>query len=105
MKFNHSENQIDPRDKNLISYNRDSKSFIVDASDLKANGITPMHHVSAINNCWIIWMWSERLNKSLAYKRKQNIMDPSGEELVATEFIPFEYNEFTVVTTLHILND
>ena len=112
--YKHEENQLDPRDKDLVTYSPKSKRFIVEASSLKGSGIEPQFHQGVLGSYYYLWLWSEKLQTSILYKEKNAVKSPDGE-IIANVFIP----EFTMITTdkelkarslsleteLHILND
>jgi hypothetical protein len=112
--FKHEDNQIDPRDKYLVSYHKDSKTFVCEASDLRANGIEPVSHYFTIDGPkWVIYMWSETYQTSICYKQTSQIKNEG--DVIADVFVPY----FSVLTggndskahaasrgtELHILND
>ncbi len=110
--FKHDENQIDPRDPHLVTYNKEKKWLITETSDLQAAGIEPKFH-NDIYKYWYIWVWSEQFQLSILYKKTRDIMN--GDEKVGDIFEP----DFTMITSdaelkarnasrgtqLHILND
>lgn len=112
--YKHEENQLDPRDKALVTYSPKSKRFIVEASSLKGSGIEPQFHQGVLGSYYYLWLWSEKLQTSILYKEKNAVKSPDGE-IIANVFIP----DFTMITTdkelkarslsketeLHILND
>jgi hypothetical protein len=113
--YKHEENQIDPRDKNLVTYSPTSKRFIVEASSLRGSGIEPQsHHFTIGGPKWTIWIWSEKFQTSILYVHNRSVKSPDGE-LVADVFTPRfdmitstnESNAHTasIGTELHILND
>jgi hypothetical protein len=113
--YKHEENQIDPRDKSLITYNPQSKRFCTESSSLHATGIEPQSHHFAIGGPkWTIWVWSEKFQTSVLYVHNRSIKSPDGE-LIADVFTPrFDMvtsnNELnarsaSMGTELHILND
>jgi len=114
MTYKHDENQLDPRDKQLVTYSPSTKRFIVEASSLKGSGIEPQFHRGTLGCYYYLWLWSEKLQTSILYKEQREVKSPDGE-VIANVFIP----EFTMITTdkelnarslsketeLHILND
>lgn len=112
--YKHEENQIDPRDKHLITYSKKTKRFITEASDLKGAGIEPQYHRGTLGSYFYLWLWSEQLQTSILYKEHNKVKTNDGE-VIANVFIP----DFTMITTdkelkardlskgteLHILND
>ena len=112
--YKHEENQLDPRDKALVTYSPTTKRFIVEASSLKGSGIEPQFHQGVLGSYYYLWLWSEKLQTSILYKEKNAVKSPDGE-IIANVFIP----DFTMITTdkelkarslsketeLHILND
>jgi len=112
--YKHEENQLDPRDKDLVTYSPTTKRFIVEASSLKGSGIEPQYHPGVLGSYYYLWLWSEKLQTSILYKEK-NVVKSSDGEIIANVFIP----DFTMITTdkelkarslsketeLHILND
>jgi len=113
--FKHEENQIDPRDKSLISYNPQSKRFCVESSSLQAAGIEPIfHHYTIGGPKWVIYLWSEKFEMSIPYVHFRQVKDSEGE-LIADVFAPrFDMIETlkkhnahaaSLYTELHIQND
>ncbi len=112
--YKHSENAIDPRDTHLVTYAKDSKSFIVEASSLKANGISPESHYFTIGgHKWVIYLWSEKYKLHICYKHQRQVKR-SGE-VIADVFAPYfgiltgsndsKAHTASLGTELHILND
>ena len=112
--YNHSENTIDPRDKHLVYYNEDTKIFVCEASDLKANGITPIsHHFTIGGPKWVIYMWSEKHQLHICYKHHQQITNDG--DVIADVFVPYfsiltggndsRAHAASMGTELRILND
>jgi hypothetical protein len=111
--YKHEENQLDPRDKNLVSYTPGKKLFVAEASDLHGSGIEPAWH-KGIFSYYYIWLWSEKLQTSILYKHNRTVRGPE-HDVIADVFVPY----FTMITTdsemkarelsegteLHILND
>lgn len=112
--YNHSENTIDPRDTNLVTYSPKNKRFIVEASMLKANGIEPISHLYPIGGSkFVVHLWSEKYKLHICYRQKRQVRQ--NGELVADVFVPY----FSIITggnslkaytaslgtELHILND
>jgi len=113
--YKHTSEGLDPRDKNLVSYNKDRKIFVTEASSLRAAGIEPASHQYVIDgNKYIIWLWSEKLGTHICYRHADKVKSPDGE-LIADVFKP----HFSMIVTdtdskarkqsdgteLHILND
>jgi len=112
--YKHEDNQLDPRDKNIVTYSPKAKRFITEASTLKAAGITPKWHKGTLGSYFYLWLWSEKLQTSILYKHIKTTRD-SEYNPVADVFVP----EFSMITTdvqskahslsagteLHILND
>jgi hypothetical protein len=113
--YKHEENQIDPRDKSLVTYNTQSKRFCTEASSLHAAGIEPhSHHFTIGGPKWVIYLWSEKFEMSIPYVHSRKVKDSEGE-LIADIFTPRfdsivtlkEHNAHSasLYTELHILND
>lgn len=112
MVYKHEENQVDPRDKNLVTYSVASKRFIVEASSLKAAGVSLIYIYGGKK--LILWLWSEKFQLSIPYVHHRQVKSPDGE-LIADVFIPRfdsivtlrEHNAHaaSLGTELHILND
>jgi hypothetical protein len=112
--YKHSENTIDPRDTNLITYSKESKKFIVEASSLKANDISPeLHYYTIGGNKWIIFLWSEKYQLHICYRHQRQVKQ--NEEVIADVFAPYfgiltggndsKAHTASLGTELHILND
>lgn len=112
--YKHSENTIDPRDKNLVTYSKSSKIFIVEASSLKAAGITPESHRYTIGGQkWVIFLWSEKYQLHICYRHQRQVRE--NGELIADVFVPYfsiitggnstKAHKDSLGTELHILND
>lgn len=114
MNYKHESNQIDPRDRHLVSYNADTKRFIVEASDLNGHGIEPEWHRGVISSYYYLWMWSERLQTSILYAHTGRVRN-ADNEVIADVFTPrfdiissqtdVEAHTLSAGTELHILND
>ncbi len=113
--FKHEENQIDPRDKSLISYNPQSKRFCTESSSLHGAGIKPYSHHYIIGGLeWVIYLWSEKFEMSIPYVHFRQVRDSEGE-LIADVFAPrfdsivtlkeHQAHTSSLYTELHILND
>ena len=113
--FKHTSEGLDPRDKHLVSYSKDTKIFVTEASSLRAAGIEPASHHYVINGPkYIIWLQSEKLGTHICYRHADKVKSPDGE-LIADVFKPY----FSMIATdadhkarkqsegteLHILND
>jgi len=112
--YNHSENAIDPRDQHVVSYHKDSKTFVCEASDWRANGITPVSYYFTIGGPkWIIYMWSEKFQRHICYKQTSQVKNEG--EVIADVFTPYfsslsggtesQAHAASLGTELHILND
>jgi hypothetical protein len=112
--YKHSENAIDPRDTNLVTYSPESKQFIVEASMLNAQGISPKGHTFTIGGRrWVIYLWSEKYKMHICYKHQRQIT--RNAELVADVFVPYfgiltggndsKAHTASLGTELHIIND
>lgn len=114
MQFNHGEHTIDPRDENVVTYNKDKKLFITEYSDLECIGVTTQTHVFTIGGpreC--IYLWSEKIKFHVPYKFNRHIMN--GDEIAGDIFLPefsmvctdkeFAAQQASLGTELHILND
>lgn len=115
MKFKHDDTTIDPRDKSLVTYSKESRKFIVESSSLYGAGIQPVNHNFIIGgDKWVIYLWSEKYQMHICYKWNKNVIDVEGE-LVADIFTPYfgmistlnetRANQASLGTELHILND
>jgi hypothetical protein len=113
--YKHEENQIDPQDKSLISYNPKTKRFCTESSSLHAAGIEPYYHTFVIGGQKpIIYLWSAKFEMSIPYVHFRQVKDSEGE-LIADVFAPRfdsivtlkEHNAhvYSMGTELHILND
>ena len=114
MKFRHDENVIDPRDKHLVTYSKDTKRFIVEDSDLRANGIEPMDHTYTIGRrTKIIFLWSEKHQIHITYRLYKTVTKDG--DLLACIYQPYFgtitdnkelfANRDSKGTELHIIND
>ena len=111
--YKHSENAIDPRDTNLVTYSKESKRFITEASSLKAAGISLKSHYYTIGNIWVIFLWSEKYQLYICYRHQRQVKQ--NEEVVADVFVPYfgilsggnssKAHTASLGTELHILND
>jgi len=97
--YNHEENQIDPRDKHLVTYSPNSKRFIVEASSLKGTGIQPQRHQNILGDYYYLWLWSEKLQTSILYKEQRSVKSEDGE-VIANVFVP----SFSMITSDKELN-
>ena len=108
--YKHSEDAIDPRDKQLITWNKESRRFIVEASTLSTNGIEPRRtHPSAK----MIWLWSNKHEVYVPYKKTSRVLN--GDDVAAEIYTPYWWmittNAQTLAmidsrdTELHIIND
>lgn len=114
MNYKHKLNQIDPRDRHLVSYDADNKRFTVEASDLKGYGIEPEWHRGVISSYYYLWMWSERLQRSILYILTGRVRN-TDNEVIADVFTPrfdsissqtdVEAYTLSAGTELHILAD
>lgn len=113
--FKHSEDTIDVRDIHLITYSKEKKRFVVEVSDLRANGIEPIsHHFVMGGYKWVIYLWSEKYKIHICYVYSKTIRDSDGG-VVAEIFKPYfgmvtSHNETLARmasegTELHIIND
>lgn len=115
MKFKHSEATLDPRDKNLVSYNSESKRFVTEASTLRAADIEPVKNDYVLGgHKYTLFLWSEKYGLHIRYRFDRKVYDRNGE-VVADVFTPY----FGIISTraeslastaaagteLHILND
>ena len=115
MNYKHDTNTIDPRDTNLISYNKKSKYFLAEASMLRAQGIEPIQHHDVISrkSKWIVYLWSERHQVHVPYIHSSQVTNCG--EVIADVFKPSfgiintnaesEANAAARGTELHVLND
>jgi hypothetical protein len=112
--YKHSENAIDPRDTNLVTYSPKTKCFVTEASSLKANGIVPeSHHYTIGGPKWVIFLWSEKYQLHICYRHQRQVRQ--NGELVADVFVPYfsiitgenksKAHAASLGTELHILND
>jgi len=112
--FKHNDNVIDPRDKHLVTYSKSSKRFIVEDSDLRANGIEPMDHTYTIGGrTKVIFLWSEKHQIHITYRLKKVIKNAG--DIIAWVYQPYfgmitDSKELfadrdSKGTELHILND
>ena len=112
--YKHEEAQLDPRDTNLVTYSKNTKRFIVEASSLHGAGIEPQWHTSVIGSYFYLWLWSEKLQTSILYKRIRTVRDADNDP-IAEVFVPsftmivtdtdLKARELSEGTELHILND
>ena len=113
--YKHDDNTIDPRDTNLVTYAADSKKFIVEASMLRAMGITPESHLYTIGgHRFVIHLWSEKFQTYICYRSMKSKKSPDGET-IADVFAPYfgiltggnstKAYMASMGTELHILND
>lgn len=112
--YKHAENTIDPRDNEVISYYKEKKKFVCEASTLHANGIEPtLHHFTIGGPKWIIYLWSEKYQMSICYKHQSQVKNEG--EVIAEVFVPYfgslsggnesKAHTASLGTELHILND
>ena len=112
--YKHEEAQLDPRDTSLVTYSKNSKRFIVEASSLRGAGIEPQWHTSVVGSYFYLWLWSEKLQTSILYKKVKTLRDPDNDP-IADVFVPnftmivtdtdLKASELSAGTELHILND
>ena len=113
--FAHNENTFDPRDKHLVTINKEKKLIITEASDLKAAGITPKIHYQTIGGAvFYIWMYSPKVDATIPFKFLKNKRTPDGD-VIAAIFVadfPSIWNKKLAMARellqgweLHILND
>ena len=114
-KYNTDSATFDPRDKHLVTINKDKKLIITEESDLKAAGISPMMHYHTIGGAlFYIWMYSPKTGINIPFKFKKNRRTPDGDIIAAIFVADFpsiwskqqaEARELTNGWELHILND
>ena len=112
--YKHDDNVIDPRDKHLVTYSKDTKWFIVEDSDLRARGIEPFQHLYTIGGWkWVIYMWSEKHQIHIPYRLYKT--ESHDGDILAWIYRPYfgmitDSKELfadrdSKGTELHILND
>ena len=114
MNYKHDDNVIDPRDQHLVTYSKKNKRFVVEDSDLCANGIEPMDHTYHFGGrTKVIFVWSEKYQVHVPYRLCKTVTDEG--DVLAWIYRPY----FGTITTsnqsladqaargteLHIIND
>jgi hypothetical protein len=117
VEFKHDYNQIDPRDKDIVTWSPKNRRFITEVSTMKANGIEPEEYWDVVSRKPIlkIWLWSEKYQQSILYSEIKHLTFPNSEgEPIASVFFPTPPpgRPYSIVayeaakgTTVHILND
>lgn len=118
--YRHNENQIDPRDKNLVTWDPKQRMFVVERSMLDnvmgpSGKIEPFYATYGNNPIpeEFIWMWSSKHQVCILYFLRSRVYN--GSDIACSIYEPFP-NAFyglqdraayedAVGTTLHILND
>lgn len=114
--FKHEEHSLDPRDINLVSYNKVTKRFVSEASDLKGAGIEPEFVREVLFQGYVIWLYSAKFDKYVLYRESKAKQVRDGEgDIVADVYVPhfgsisnekeLRLMESALGTELHILND
>ena len=113
--YKHDVDGIDPRDKHLISYDKNTKHFVVEASDLKGAGIEPQYTTGVLYKGFYLYIWSDKYQIWVLYRENKSKRVMNGEDVIADVFTP----DFSIVssheellarkdpegTELHIIND
>jgi hypothetical protein len=114
--FKHDETTLDPRDKHLVSYNKETKRFVCESSDLRGAGIDPEFRRDVLFTGYILWVYSPLFDRCILYRENKAKQVRDGEgELIADVFTPHfssiasdmerRMMEASLGTELHILND
>jgi hypothetical protein len=117
-KYKHSENVIDVRDKNLVTWNSKRKIFITEQSCLDSLGISARYFASRNSSgsfSKTIYLWSEKFEVTIPYTRT-SVISNLDDEIEAEIYKPVSYfgsNQSKTLeaylnaqgTELHILND
>jgi hypothetical protein len=117
VEFKHDYNQIDPRDKDIITWSPKNRRFLTEISTMKANGIEPEAYWDIVSRKPVlkIWLWSEKYQQSILYSEKKSLAFLNSEgELISSIFVLtaptgryFNAEAYAAAegTTIHILND
>ena len=117
VEFKHDYNQIDPRDKDVVTWSPKNRRFLTEVSTMKANGIEPEEYWDVVSRKPIlkIWLWSEKYQQSILYSERKSLAFLNSEgEILASIFVPTPPpgRPYSIVayeaakgTTIHILND